>query len=800
MVNRTKFMAAVLAATCLMSWMAFAGDNGSTSSGAGDTPYISNEIGLGVLGLGGTNPDQAGRYNGLTTKGADILGQFDFERRPGSGSTWYYDFTGIDLAFQTGHELGSGVGDGNLAGANYRSRTANDLAPIGYIALNFGQQGTWETHIAFDSISYTGNVVDSMYRDTNSSMAILNNGLTPWGGATESTIGGVTKSSFDIPTLLATGAIQPFQTGTRRDRTKANFKYIYGHWTFVGSLWHEHKYGSMENSFFGPWGGTVFTQPINYITNTYNLSAEYATRKDQVILEETYSHFQDGDTYIGLPFPYSNTGAPYQLTSAYSTPPGNVADYVTLEAATNRIPDTRVNLNGRFGVEMQDSAFSPNTADPYPSTASGFSDMNAAVEGTSALSPDIRARVYELKVSASSSPVSNVSLRAYYGLDGRHVSLNQFMVFSGGGLSDARLTGVNYVIPQDWVKQDAGLNLGYLLAPKYNTRLTLGYRYKHTSRSNAQVGQSSTGTMTLALTTALGPKAFGRLSFVHFDRTGTIIYLLPWYNLDAGAVPSAVPVCSPSTISNACSTPTFEAPMNSNSVMLMLSYAPHPRLTTDIEVLYHRRSYTYTQAETLTGTGEGLKGDYDFSAGPNITYRPGKNLSYHFYYTFQRLFYDTRGNGPCADSNTGGCLGSVGYFKDQYTSDMQTFGFDGKWQITTKLRVALHYTFSYGTVFYELFNGVEVSNPTQTYQNVLNYPQIISKMHNARLTANYAMRTNLDLLFGAGWEYYRDNNFNDTAAAVQGAMGSTAISYMTPGYGSPYYSVGYVMVGARVKF
>ncbi len=78
----------------------------------------------------------------------------------------------------------------------------------------------------------------------------LNTGLTPWGGATAAAP--VTKTSYTVPALTATGAMLPVQTGTRRDIFGGNFKYIYGDWTFTGALRHEHKEGSMEESFDGP--------------------------------------------------------------------------------------------------------------------------------------------------------------------------------------------------------------------------------------------------------------------------------------------------------------------------------------------------------------------------------------------------------------------------------------------------------------------------------------------------------------------------------------------------------------------
>ena len=800
MVNRSKVMAAVLAATCLTSWVAYAGDGGG-AAGADPGGAYSNDIELGILGLGGTNPDQAGRYNGLTTKGADLLGQFDFERRPSADSTWFYEFTGRNLVFQTGSFLGSAVGSGARSGADYRSQTSNNLANLGSVDLEFGRQGTWESHLGFNSISYTGNVIDSIYSANGSSLATLNSRLTPWGGASAGTAGSVTKKTLTIPALTATGAMQPFQAGTRRDIGTGAFKYIHGNWSFTGAIRYEHKYGTLENSFDGPWGGTVFAMPIDYDTGRYDFTAEYATRQDQVLLQETYSHFEDANTYINLPYPYSNTSVPYQLSAAYSTPPSNVADYVTLEAGSNRIPKTRVSLNARVGLEMQDSAFAPNTADPDPSSLKGYSNLNpVTLQGTTAGSPDIRARVYEGTISATSSPFANSSLRAYYGIDGRNVTLNQFLVYTGGQTNDARLTGSGYVIPQNWVKQNAGLELGYLLIPRYSTRLTLGYRYDHTGRSNAQVGQSSTDTMTLALTSALGSKSFARLSFVHGDRSGVLVYLLPWYNLEQGAVPSPIPACASGDLSE-CSGATFEAPMNSNSVKLMVDYMPRTDLTADLLFMYGHRSYTYAAAETLTGTGEGLRSSYDLSAGPDVTYRPVRGMSYHLYYTFERVFYETRGNGACAQSNTGDCAGSIGYFQDRYTSDVQTVGFDGKWRVTDKLKLGAHYTFAYGAVLYGLNNGVLVGTPKpgSFYQNVADFPQIISRMHDARLTANYAVRANAALLLALGWEYYRDDNFNDTAAAIQGS-GSPNISFLTPGYGSPYYSVGYVMIGGRVRF
>src|ERR1039458_3821012 len=153
MISRNILKAIVLAAICLTPFYAIAQSMGSA---VGEAPYNynnGNEFEFGLMGVGGKNPDQAGRYNGLTTTGVDAIGQFDFSGASpwDSGKTWYYNFTGENLVFQGGTGLGSGVsGDGS-----YISNTNNNLANSGALNFAFGQQGTWESGIYYDAISYT---------------------------------------------------------------------------------------------------------------------------------------------------------------------------------------------------------------------------------------------------------------------------------------------------------------------------------------------------------------------------------------------------------------------------------------------------------------------------------------------------------------------------------------------------------------------------------------------------------------------------------------------------------------------
>lgn len=794
--------AIALATSCLVPLAAFAQSAMAASPAAADPaakPY-SGEIQIGIGGLAGTNPDQFGRYNGLNTKGLDLFGAFHFNYRDpwDSGGTRYYQLDGDNLVYQAGNDLGSGVGSGN----GWASSTSNSLFNNGSVSIQAGDQGSWGVGLGYDAITYTGNVIDSLYT-VNGSRAFLNPGLLPYGGATSQTAatpGAITN--YTIPQLAATGAMLPVQTGTRRNIFEGEFHYDWNNWTFTGAFRHEHKEGSLEESYYGWKGGTAFALPVDYDTDRYDATAAYNTRLYQAVLQYTYSHFNDNNLYVTLPWPVANSN-PFQTASAYSLPPSNSAHYVTVMLGANILPRTRLNLNARVGLEKQDDKFAPNTASPNLTGAqlTAFG-LNSNYLGTTTTSPDITATVYQLKVSANSHPLPSTNVRAYYGFDGRSVSLDQFAVATGGHAPDTvgSLT-YSYVVPQNWFKQYLGGEAGYTILPRSNTQLTVGYRLDMIDRSNAQVGHSTTNTGSVALSSAIGEKADGRLSFDYADRSGSLSYLTPWANLDGAD--SATP-----TYSGAY----YQAPMTSEAVTLRGVYNHSQKVVSSIFVQFKNENYTYPAAYSFTapdgvshtiaplsGVGGGIKQDYILALGPDLTYRPREDLNFHFFYTYERLFFNNIGNGQCSTSNTGNCLGSVGYFQNEDTTSTHTLGVSGEWHVNPKLTLKADYTFSYGSVMFTQFNGVFVPTATASYQNVSNYPDINSLMNSIKLTATYKLRPDITLLLIGAYSNFHNNSWYDNASAIQGA-GTTAVSILTPGYNAPNWSVGTAMAGMRFTF
>jgi len=808
MITRNALRAIALATSCLAPLAALAQTAAPASPLAPDISIggspISGEVGFGLLGQLGRNPDEFGRYNGFNTNGLDVLGNFDL----GGGSPWYsgdtryYEFWGDNLNFQTGNRLGAG-----LTSDTFNSSVSNNLINEGSIGFKVGDQGTWGVTGYYNAITYTGNVIDSPYT-VNGSTAFLNPGLYAYGGAlSQTTATPGAHTSYTNAGFAATGADLPVQTGTRRDILGGNFKYIWNDWTITGAFRHEHKEGSMEESYFieGSVGGAPFALPINYDTDRYDISAAYNSRLYQAVLQYTFSHFSDNNLFVTLPYPTAGTAKPFQQAAAYSTPPSNSAQYVTVMLATNAIPDTRVNLNARVGVEKQDDDFPPNSADPGIGAfrgTTGFLNLNPMLQGTSEDSPDITATVYQVRVSANNQSIPRTDIDAFYSVDGRNVSINQFAVYGSGIGSDSApgsATPYAFVVPQDWLKQAAGANLTYKLFPAFNTRLQLGYRLDYTDRSNAQVGHSDTNTGTVAILSNFGPQLDGKLSFDYSSRSGTLSYLTPWLNLDG---PNAGP-----TYSGAY----YQAPMTSEAVTMRADYQPADNIGADFLLQFKNENYTYPAATAytapngtvtvapLTGVGTGVKQDYALTLGPDFTYRPIKTINLHAFYNYELLFFNNLGNGACAASNTGACLGSAGYYQNKDTTTTQTVGLSGEWKITEKLKVKADYTLSYGSVAFAEFNGVFVALPTASYQNVTNYPDINSLMNSLRVTGSYEISPNMELVLSAAYSSYHDTNWYDDASAIQSA-GTTAIAQLTPGYGQPNWSIVQLMAGMKIKF
>ena len=164
----------------------------------------------------GKNTGQYGRYNGFTEEGLDAAGGFSSVTRAAwdSSGTSYYEFGGSNLNYQFGDHLGTAVcptvepatypvvneRNQQLQRPQLLSKTANDLGPNAALNFSIGDQGHWGLTGYYDAISYTGNIIDSIYTVSGNHRAISTAAFMPWGGATSPTgAAGVHRTTLHGP-------------------------------------------------------------------------------------------------------------------------------------------------------------------------------------------------------------------------------------------------------------------------------------------------------------------------------------------------------------------------------------------------------------------------------------------------------------------------------------------------------------------------------------------------------------------------------------------------------------------------
>jgi len=819
MTKKLVFSVVLPVSVCLAPLVAAAQGTGTAPAAASQQQPTStddlapiSQVTLGAQWVGGSNTNLFGRYNGFTEKGFDILAGFTVQKRdpPDSGGTWYYDIGGANLDFQTGNSLARGFSD-----SGYVNDTSNDLGPEAEISLKLGNQGTWGLTADYDAISYTGDVVDSIYT-VNGTNATLNNNLPAWGGATNNPLKVGPITSYTVAGLSP--AEQPVQVGTRRDILQLGGNWLFDDWTLSTNIRHEHKEGSMDQTLFlnDTFSGMAFAMPVDYDTNRFEIEAAYNDPDLQAVLQYTFSQFTDNNQSVVVRSPVSGasitpfSGPPAQSAN-YSLAPSNSAHYLTGMLGDNVAPGTRITLNGRLGVELQDSTFPANSADPNLSSGLGapafqwFTNLNSMNQGTSATSPDDIAWVYQGNLAIDSALATDLDGRASYSFDGRSVHLNQREVWTGAFAPDSSAGYPSYVVPQDWFNQTAKLEASYRLVPENNTKLTATYSFNDIDRTNAQVEHSVTNTESLQLSSMIGPALLGLLTYEHADRSGTLIYGTAWGNLENGA-PAYY-----GTPSGAY----YQAPMTSNAVTARLDFAPQGNLTGGLYLKWVDENYNYPSVPnsaaactaacaagdwSLSGYGTGIKEDYNLTVGPDISYKPVPAVNLHGYYTYERIYYNNLGNGACAESNTGLCAGSAGYYQNTYTSGMNSAGFSGDWQTTAKLTLKAEYNLAYGLISFGEFNGVEVLNVTQTYQNVTPYPSVNSEMNQVKVAASYKFAEHIEASLIYQYSMFRNNDWDYTGTPIiaQSQLTPTAISTLTPGYGAPHYYVSSIGTVLRI--
>ncbi len=759
MMKHYTLRAAALAGVCMLPLAAV----------AQEAEQYNSEVDLGVRGQTSTSPVY-GRYNGFVKDGAQFLGGFSLNGGDAwdSGGTTYYHLQGTNLDY-----------------------TSDKVAPEGTVSLKLGNQGRWGVNAYYDAITYTGEQFYSAFTPANHGVLGLQPGFPRFGGASATSGTGAVTS---LATTGAAGTFNPLHSlfqqqtaGTRRDIVGGDVKFIFGDWTFTTGVKQEHKQGSVLDTFDQSTSGLAFGLPVDFDTIRYTAQMAFNSRRLQALLGYTFSGFDDANTSTIAPYFLAGTATSassvgFQKYSAYENPPSNQAHYLNGSLGFDVNDYSRVMANARAGVEMQNGALGNGTGTPL--TAVDGANILASNPNTAGLA----AQVYAGNITATSQPMLHLTLRGSYSFDERKADWRNPIAGAAGQSESVPVPANAFSVGQSWTKQQGMLEAGYRILP--STKLTVGYIFDKTDRDLSYVTHSNTNTVSVKLASQPLANLSGWVSYEYSDRSGgqQVTYVAP-------TATTGVQTSSEVTQFNSnlgfLAIPWYQAPSHTNTVKLRSDYQVGEAVDLGVTGKLAEHDYQYIPGFV------GLARNYTAEAGPDLSYTPNKRLAAHLFYSYEEIYYGDRGASPAYDVN--GFYGTSA----PSTDHIHTVGLSADWKATEKLKFGASYTFYYGDLNYNLFDGVTTATSglnSSQISNIQNVPGINSSMHSVKLRASYQLAPNMDWMVGYTYDMFKDNDWAFNTFSNVGASNLNGGVYVTDGEVNPSYHVHSLYTEVKVRF
>jgi len=440
MKTKTSLLIFYLASAGLVTGNAFAQD---TPNQEDDSPlipeaFISEPIYSDIeLGIGYVADDAYyfGRYNGLQTEGAYLVGDIDAEKFSDDGRFW------------------------NIRGTNLGLESR-------YLRLEGGKQGSHKFFLEWDELpNYMNNTAKTPFLGVGTDNLTL-------------------PSGFDINTNLDAN-LNPFELQTKRERIKAGAGFVAKQrWLFDIDFSHETKQGvDATGGAIASGGGTnwlskvttsLLPEPIDYETDLVNAKLVYAGDDGQVDLTYHASFFNN--TYASLT--WQDPFNPATGEGSMSLAPDNEFHQLSLTGAYTLPYRSRLTGLVSMGRMTQNQKFQPYSI-------SGTVPTNDSLEGEVWLA--------NAQLKLSSRPLTKLRLNAellYNERDNQtpidiynHVVLDSFTSTS---------TQNN---PYSYKNNRFNLDANY----RFNAIVSLrgGYKYNGMERSDFNAGREDTDENTL---------------------------------------------------------------------------------------------------------------------------------------------------------------------------------------------------------------------------------------------------------------------------------------------------------------
>lgn len=744
MVGKT-LRAAALASTCLWPLAAWAADDEFDLSDApaaaaatpASKPVLLNEAGM-EFGYQTGGAAKFGRYTGHNVQGA-------------TGAAWFHM---LDRA--------TGKDDGTLyfqADGENLDFTENKLLPNAALGFRVGEQGSWDARLDYQGTPYLQS--DTFQTVLGSSGELLN---------------GLRARSINATATNASGGallrryLSTRSVGTQRDKVGGSLSYSGADdWKFGSKVEHEHKQGSKINAYMFVNGGGAttflsFPEPIDYDTDRFTASAEYTTRPLQAKLTYILSNFTNNQTDYQVTTPFSNATFAGYTTSQYSLPPSNQEHRLKGQFGFNPSDTTHVALNLSYALQLQNEEYKTRSFDRTPYIRENAYD--GQINNTYA------------NLAVTGRPLKDWNFRTAYTLDMRQNHSSRYRTGApvrsdtGTQYNGSGTLGVTTNAPYSFLNQRADAELGYRIWR--STKFTANYTYTDKQRDYSVTSRNQESTAGGKLSSTLATGLNGTVSYARGIRQATQ-YLgnAGWYAL--GRNPNG----------NA-----------SEAELKMYSYAERKRDEWKSDL-----NWSFADAASLSGTLRYVHDDFPdtyygvrandiLSIGPDVSFSPAKDVTAHFYYTYQENFTDLVMN---TSANVNGVAWQL---KNRDT--VHTAGAGAEWKVNDRLKLSLENNISLGNTAFEeasWYHGTGTLNATNT---AVSLPTSKSVTNTLKMSGEYEVADNVFLGLSGIWERFLSTDYLNDEQTVSTANTSSTAS--TAAAGNPSYSVGVVLATMRMKW
>ncbi len=432
------------------------------------------------LGIGYVTDDAYffGRYNGLQTEGAYLVGDIDARRFSDDGGFWVVRGTNLGL----------------------ESR---------YLRLEGGKQGSHKFFLEWDELpNYMNNTAKTPFLGVGTDNLTL-------------------PSGFDIDTNLNAN-LNPFELQTKRERVKAGASFVAKQrWLFDVDFSHENKQG-VDATGGAILNGTTnivrFTstsllpEPIDQDTDLINASLSYAGEDGQVDLTYHASFFNN--TYDSLS--WQDPFVPATSEGSMALAPDNEFHQLSLTAGYSLPYRSRLTGVASMGRMTQNQKFQPYS-------------VNSGVPANESLDGEVWVLNGQLKLS--SRPITKLRLNAEILYDERD-NQTPVQTYSYIVLDSINAGGAVTNNPYSYKKSRFNLDANY----RFNAIISLrgGYKYNAMERSEFDAGREETDENTLFAKLKVKPHSTIDLELYgeagsrdggEFDQTGYQDPLMRKYNV-----------------------------------------------------------------------------------------------------------------------------------------------------------------------------------------------------------------------------------------------------------------------------